>query len=120
MVQSTAATVDDYMTTLEPERAPAMSRIRDLCQEIFVGWPEQMAYGMPGYGPEGTPAFSFNSQKQYISLYAGRGAVDAFRERLTGASLGGSCIRFRNVAKIDFEVVADILRHVREHKGPGC
>ena len=120
MVQSTAATVDDYMTTLEPERAPAMTRIRGLCQEILTGWPEQMAYGMPGYGPEGTPAFSFNSQKQYISLYAGRGAIEQFRDRLTGASLGGGCIRYKNLARIDFDLVADILKHVREHKGRGC
>ena len=53
-----------------------------------------MAYGMPGFGPDGgAPVFSYNSQKQYISLYAGKGAVEAFRDRLGGASLGGGCIR---------------------------
>lgn len=121
MVQSTAATVDEYMTTLEPDRLDAMSRVRDLGREIFAGWAETMAYGMPGFGPEGgPPAFSYNSQKQYISLYAGKGAIEAFRDRLTGASLGGGCIRYRNPGKIDFDLVADILRHVRAYKGAGC
>ena len=121
MVQSAAATVDEYMTTLEPDRLAAMSRVRDLGREIFAGWAETMAYGMPGFGPEGgAPVFSYNSQKQYISLYAGKGAVEAFRDRLGGASLGGGCIRYRNPGKIDFDLVADILRHVRAHKGAGC
>ena len=121
MVQSTAATVDEYMTTLEPGRVAAMTRLRDLGREIFTGWVEAMAYGMPGFGPEGgPPVFSYNSQKQYISLYAGKAAVEQFRDRLGGASCGGGCIRYRNPGKIDFDVVADILRHVRANKGPGC
>lgn len=121
MVQSTAATVDEYMTTLEPGRVVAMTRVRDLGREVFNGWAETMAYGMPGFGPAGgPPVFSYNSQVQYISLYAGKGAVEAFRDRLKGASLGGGCIRYRNPDKIDFDLVADILKHIRTHKGPGC
>ena len=44
MVQSTAATVDEYMTTLEPGRVVAMTRVRDLGREIFNGWAETMAH----------------------------------------------------------------------------
>lgn len=51
MVQSTATTVDEYMTTLEPGRVAAMARVRDLGREIFTGWAETMAYGMPGFDP---------------------------------------------------------------------
>jgi len=121
MVQSTAATVDEYMTTLEPGRIAAMTKVRDLGRELFTGWTETMAYGMPGFGPEGgPPVFSYNSQVQYISLYAGKAAIEAFRDRLKGASLGGGCIRFRNPDKIDFDLVADILKHVRTNKGAGC
>jgi len=121
MVQSTAATVDEYMTTLGPDRVAAMSRLRDLGRELFTGWTETMAYGMPGFGPEGAPpVFSYNSQVQYISLYAGKAAVEQFRDRLKGASLGGGCIRFRNPDKIDFDLVADILRHVRANKSAPC
>lgn len=121
MVQSAAATVDDYMATLGPDRLAAMSRVRDLGRAIFTDWAETMAYGMPGFGPAGgPPVFSYNSQKQYISLYVGKGAIEAFRERLQAASLGGGCIRYRNPDRIDFDLVADILRHVRAHKGAGC
>ena len=121
MVQSTAATVDEYMTTLDPRRVAAMTRVRGLGRAIFSGWTETMAYGMPGFGPEGgPPVFSYNSQVQYISLYAGKAAIEAFRDRLKGASLGGGCIRFRNPDKIDFEFVGDIMRQVRAHKGAGC
>ncbi|MFZ8507359.1 hypothetical protein ACO1M3_14250, partial [Staphylococcus aureus] len=69
MVQSTAATVDEYMSTLEPERVEAMTRLRDACRTHLTGWSERMAWGMPGFGPEGSdPVVSINSQKRHIAF----------------------------------------------------
>lgn len=75
-----------------------------------------MQWGMPGYGPAGGDAVvSFNSQKNYISIYPGRAALEAHRGKLTGASFGGGCVRFAKPEKIDFEAVSDMLTHVRDH-----
>jgi uncharacterized protein YdhG (YjbR/CyaY superfamily) len=120
MVQSTAATVDEYMQTVEPDRREALDRLRGLCREILVGWDEKMGWGMPGYGPPGSdPVVSWNSQKRHIALYAGRAAIESAGDGLNvkGVSLGGGCIRYSRPAVMDFDVIADMLRHIRANKG---
>ena len=67
---SRAATVDDWLQTVEPARAPWLAKIRASALANLPGYAESMRYGMPTYTrAEEDPAFAFNSQKQYISLY---------------------------------------------------
>ncbi|MDH4384764.1 MAG: DUF1801 domain-containing protein [Caulobacter sp.] len=121
MVQSKALTVDDYMDEVAPERLDAVRRLRSLCLEHLTGWSERMAWGMPGYGPVGAdPTVAFSSQKQYISLYAGQTAVQAFAEQLRGINCGKGCIRYSSPARIDFAVVEAILKEIRARNQPMC
>ena len=118
MVQSTASSVEEFLETVDVEHAPAIHRIRALCQEHLPGWQERMQWGMPGYGPVGSDAHvSFNNQKNYISVYPGRAALDEHRSTLKGASFGGGCVRFSKPDKIDFDALATMLKHVRANKG---
>ncbi len=72
-----------------------------------------MQWGMPGYGPAGSDAVvSFNNQKEYISVYPGKAALEEHRGKLKGASFGGGCVRFPKPDQIDFEAVSTMLRHV--------
>lgn len=110
MVKSTAATVDAWLESLDPERQAVLTRLRDLCRARLTGWEERMQWGMPGYGPPGADArISFNSQKGYVALYVGKATVDAFAGQLAGASLGKGCVRYPRPAAIDFAVVEAIL-----------
>ncbi len=120
MVQSKAASVDDFLLEVAPERRPALDRLRGLCLERFGADSERMAYGMPTYGDPKTPFVSFNSQKQYIALYAGRAALDAFPDRMAGVDRGGGCARWKKVEAMDFDLIADILDHIRETGRGGC
>jgi uncharacterized protein YdhG (YjbR/CyaY superfamily) len=118
MVQSKAATVDEYLAAVEPEREPALRRLRALCLEALPGWEERMQWGMPGYAPPGKDAaVSFNGQKNYISFYPGRAALEEHRGKLMGASFGGGCVRFANPDKIDYDAIAAMLRHAFANKG---
>lgn len=114
MVQSKAATVDDYMQTIELDRLPALQRLRDLCRNVLDGYEEKMAWGMPGYSLEGRdPSVAFNSQKRHIAFYAGSVAVERFKDRLVGIDCGKGCVRYSRPDKIDFQVVEDILKDIR-------
>jgi hypothetical protein len=76
------------MTEVGVDRAVALGRLRALCRERLPGWVERMQWGMPGYGPAGGDAVvSFNSQKQYVALYAGAAVVARFAERLAGVGI---------------------------------
>lgn len=119
MVQSKAASVDDFMSEVAPDRRPALDRLRSLCRDTFGADSELMAFGMPAYGDARTPWIAFNSQKQHIALYAGQGAIERFGDRLGAASCGKGCIRWRRPDKMDFDVIADILADVKARKASG-
>ena len=113
MVQSTAASVDEFMKSVGAERIDAVRQLRALCREHLSGWEERMQWGMPGYGPTSSDAVvSFNNQKGYISLYPGKAALEEHRGTLKGASFGGGCVRFPKPDQIDFDAVAAMLQHV--------
>ena len=113
MVQSKAATVDDFMQEVASDRRPALDQLRELCLQSFGPESELMAFGMPAYGPPKLPWIAFNSQKQHIAFYVGQTAMDAFAERLAEIDHGKGCIRWRKPEKMDFALIADMLEHVR-------
>ena len=107
-MQSTAATVDEYLETVPAERFSALLMLRQLCLESLRGYEEGMAHGGPVYSKEGTIEVGFTSQKHYISLYVlKKEVVDKYRDHLKDAGKG--CIRYRRPDQIDFEIVKRLL-----------
>ncbi len=122
-MQSNALTVTEYLNEVPPERREALTRLRELCRLILVGFEERMEYGMPVYTRNGVAEVGFASQKHFIALYILRTDVmAAHRERLAvrGVSLGKGCIRYSKPERIDFEVVESLLRATVESTGTVC
>ena len=112
MVQSTASTVDDWLRAVDLKRAPILARVRDLALKHFGIETESMRYGMPACaGDAASPAFAFNSQKQYISLYVSPRVHAIFAEALSGLDAGKSCIRFRKPEQVALDLLDRMLAH---------
>lgn len=110
-----------YLSAAPEDRRPALARLRELCVRELEGFEEGVAYGMPVYvRPGGTEAeIAWANQKQYISFYLMRTDVrDAFADRLAAHDMGKACLRFRNPAKVDFDLLRDLLRATSQ-AGPG-
>lgn len=121
MVQSKAATVDDWIGDLSPSDRPILEKLRAACREQLSGWEERMQWGMPGYGPRGRDCVvSFNAQKRHIAFYAGPTAVERFGDQLAGIDCGKGCVRYRNAGQIDFDVVNAMLRDIRARDETMC
>jgi uncharacterized protein YdhG (YjbR/CyaY superfamily) len=123
MMQSSAGTVTEYLPEGPPERQDALNRLRGLCVSLLSGFDEAMTYGMPCYLRDGIAEVGFASQKHFIALYILNTVVmDAHRPMLTGKgiSLGKGCIRYASPEKIDFDVVAQLLRAAQQASGPVC
>ena len=116
MVQSKAKSVAEYLNEAEGARRPALAKFRKLAREILRDCDEQMDYGMPTYKKEGVLVTAFANQKSYIAFYAGHRAIAEHKAALKGIDCGKGCIRYKNVAKIDFDVVRSLFRHIAEHK----
>jgi uncharacterized protein YdhG (YjbR/CyaY superfamily) len=118
-MQSSHVNVDDYLTSVPPDRLEALTTLRALCREHLPGYVESMTYGMPCYARDGVQGVAFNSQKQYISLYIGNKTVlDRYRNQLKNAGKG--CIRYKKAADIDFDLVRTLLRETAASDAEIC
>ena len=117
---SKATDVASYIEEAPAERRSALKKLRTLCKKNLPGYEEVIEFGMPGYKRNGSLEFSFASQKQYIALYAKPALANEFRGELSAASIGKSCIRFRNPEEIDFEVIAKLLRRTEATAPCSC
>ncbi len=131
-MQSKAATVEQYLAELPPDRREAIQAVREvILKNLDPGYREGMQYGMISYAvphelyPAGyhcdpkqpLPFAGLASQKQYMSLYvcAGYGAAgEAFRKAWakTGKKLdmGVCCIRFRKVEDLALDLIGESIR----------
>lgn len=123
----------DYISNLPEERQEAMSRLRQtILDNLPKGFEETMSYGMIGYVvphsiyPDGyhctpelpLPFMSIASQKNFVALYhmgiyADKELYDWFvveypKHVKTKLDMGKSCIRFKKIETIPYDLIADL------------
>ncbi len=129
-MRSTAKTVDDYLAELPGDRLDAITQLRETIREnLPPGYEEAMNWGMITYQvPVETYPDTYNgqplmyaalaSQKNHFAVYLSGiyqddGKRDAFMEayKETGKRLdvGQSCVRFRKLDDVPFEVIGDAI-----------
>jgi uncharacterized protein YdhG (YjbR/CyaY superfamily) len=116
MVQSKATTVAAYLKEADDTRRPVLAKFRKLARAALPDCDEVIDYGMPVYKRDGAMLTAFANQKGYVAFYAGQAAIAAHRADLAGIDCGKGCIRYKNLAKIDFGVVASLVAHIAKHK----
>jgi uncharacterized protein YdhG (YjbR/CyaY superfamily) len=134
-MRSGAATVDDYLATLPPDRKSAIEQLRAvLKRNLPAGFVEGMSYGMPGFVvphqlyPDGyhcdpklpLPFINFASQKNFIAfyhmgLYANPELLQWFKTNYaeSGApklDMGKSCVRFKKPQTIPFKLIGELAK----------
>jgi hypothetical protein len=130
MVSSRAATVDEYLAELPPERADVVRTVRQtILDRLPAGFVETMNWGMICYElplarypdtyngqPLGIAALA--AQARYYSLYLyGVYMSPRLTQRLRDAyaasgkklDMGKTCVRFRNLDGIELDAVGDII-----------
>ncbi len=122
-MQSTAKNVTEYLLEVPAERAPALTKLREMCCTLLDGFEESMRYGGPAYSRNGEVEVGFASQKNFIGLYILRKDVmDAYKDllKVKGVSFGKGSIHYSSPDKIDFTVVEMMLKATRESSGVIC
>lgn len=119
-----AKTPEEYISQIDE---PRRSQIRDLYELIHTLAPSLKPYiqsGMIGFGKyhyqyasgrEGDWfMIGLASQKNYISVYVcatinNKYLAEDYKDKLPKASIGKSCIRFKNIADIDLEILSELI-----------
>lgn len=132
-MQSKATSVEEYMKEIPADRLEAMSKLRKVIKKnIPKGFQECMSYGMIGYVvphklyAEGyhcdpslpLPFMNIASQKNNISvyhmgIYADQKLLKWFegeykKLNIGKLDMGKSCIRFKNMDKIPFDLIGEL------------
>ena len=126
MAPSKAATVEEYLAELPPERREVVSKVRDLVRRnLPKGYEETVNWGMISYAvplsrypdtyngqPLGYVALA--AQKNYYALYLmgpymdpqqSRQLADAFKKAGKKMDMGKSCLRFKQLEDLPLEAV---------------
>lgn len=120
-MQSKAATVDEYLKEVPPERLKALTRLRELFLKELKGYTESMRYGGPCYEKNNIAEAGFASQKHFIGVYIlKQDVMEKYKDELKGISIGKGCIRFTKSEKIDFDVVQKMLAGTYRSKSTIC
>lgn len=121
---SAATTPTQYLASLKEPHKTDVKNLDALIRNATELKPV-MHTGMLGYGvfdyvsPSGRagswPVIAASSRAQYISLYIcatdGKQYIaEGYKKQLPKASIGKSCIRFKKLADVDADVLAEIVR----------
>jgi uncharacterized protein YdhG (YjbR/CyaY superfamily) len=120
-MQSTAATIDEYLEELPPDRLAALSELRALIRRVDPNAVEAMQYGLPAFGD----LCALASQKNYMALYVCESdLVKAHLPQLGKVSCGKGCIRFKRLSDLNLSTVENLLREIvklsKAGIGPSC
>ncbi|MDQ0193407.1 DUF1801 domain-containing protein [Paenibacillus wynnii] len=130
-------TPEEYLSQLPQERREVLEKLRKTIQDnLPVGFEESIEYGMICYVvphriyPSGyhvdpkvpLPFLSIASQKNFIALYhmgmyANPEVLAWFQEEYpkhvtTKLDMGKSCVRFKNMNNIPYELIAELCRKI--------
>jgi hypothetical protein len=132
-MKSTAATVDEYVNSLPPDRREAINAVRKVILEnLPKGYEECMSYGMIGYVvphsiyPKGyhcdpklpLPFANLGSQKNHVALHLMNVYGDAktqqwFRKAWAASGkkldMGKACVRFKRVEDLPLDVIGQVI-----------
>jgi len=134
-MQIPSASVEDYISKIPEERQEVFKRLFDtITENLPKGFKKGVSYGMVGWDvpletyPEGyhcapgsaLPFMGLASQKNFIALYhmgiyAKPELLDWFVEEFPKHSkrkldMGKSCIRFKKMDEIPFELIAELSK----------
>ncbi|OAB75776.1 DUF1801 domain-containing protein [Cochleicola gelatinilyticus] len=132
-MQSKATTPEQYIKELPEDRKEVITKLRkQLLDNLPKGFEEQMCYGMLGYVvphslyPDGyhcdpeqaLPFINLASQKNHVAVYHSgiysdpdlmQWFVNEYPKYVkTKLDMGKSCIRFKNMKNIPFELIGEL------------
>ena len=129
-----ADAAQSYIDGLEEPRRSELQQIHDFIRrtvpdlEPYMYGEHLIGYGRYHYkyatGREGEASIiGMSSRKAYISVYATGGdgemyVAERYKDRLPKADIGKSCIRFKKLEHIDFEVLGKILKESEASMAP--
>ena len=132
-MQSSAATVEDYLAELPEERRTAIGAVRDAVNaSLPAGYEEHMQHGMISwvvpledypdtYNRKPLCYASLASQKQHMAIYLmglytdgpeAQWFRDQYAERGMRLDMGKSCVRFKSLDDVPLDILGEAIARI--------
>jgi hypothetical protein len=121
---TTAKTPEEYIALIDEPRKSEIQKIHDFITKTIPDLKPRILSGMIGYGTYAYKSKSgrvgewsvvaLASQKNYISIYVcgvtdGAYVAEKHKDELKPASVGKSCIRYKKLSDINFDVLKKVI-----------
>lgn len=115
-----AATIDEYLAPLPPDKRAALQWLRRHIKAAAPGAEECISYGIPAFRLDGKLLVHFGAAAKHCAFYPGA-VVEAYREALKGYDTSKGTITFQPdtplpAALVRTLVKAQIARRIRPTK----
>jgi uncharacterized protein YdhG (YjbR/CyaY superfamily) len=106
----TAATIDDYLSSIPDDKRAALTRIREQIRAAAPDATEVISYGTPAYRLGERYFMGFSATKRSCSFYAGRAPVQACADELATYRVWKGTINFKPARPLPDELVAKLVQ----------
>ena len=103
-------TVDEYLSTVSPEKRAALEKLRRTIHSAAPKAEECISYGIPTFKLGGTLLVSFGAATKHCSLYAGALPIRLHRRELAAYDTSKGTIRFRPDKPIPTTLVRKLIK----------
>jgi uncharacterized protein YdhG (YjbR/CyaY superfamily) len=109
-------TVDAYLEAIDQDKKEQLEQIIGLIKKIAPAVQEVYKHHMPCY-ELGEMLFAVAAQKEHLALYVTEiDIVEKYKTELGKASIGKSCIRFKNIQQLNLSGVEKILEQAYQKR----
>lgn len=111
----TAATIDEYLSALEPAVRAELQRIRTLVTQLVPDVEETMSYGMPTLKYRNRALVYFTASRKHMSFYPSSWAIDELADRLDSYKTTAHAVQFTLQQPLPTDLIEELVRvHRRE------
>jgi uncharacterized protein YdhG (YjbR/CyaY superfamily) len=114
MTENKVSTVDEYISTLSPERQVILSKLRSVIKQAAPDAEEKISYSMPYYHFHGRLAY-FMAFKNHYGFYVMKHVVIAFREKIKKWEKGAATLQFKYDEPLPEALITEIVKYVAKH-----
>lgn len=112
-MRSAPREIQEYFEQMPEERREILGALRGHLKRVWPEAIEDLAYGMPTYHIDGRPAFGLANQKHFMALHVlPYDLLEPFKNDLKAHDCGKSCIRFRRMDDVTYELLDRIIKYV--------
>ncbi len=114
LVDTKPATVDEYLSNVEPDQRAELERIRALVKKLVPEAEETMSYNMPTLNYKGRPLVFFTASKKHMSFYPSPWSIEELADKLEGYKTTKQAIQFTLKNPLPDALIKELVQnHVR-------